>query len=1081
MERRAARPLDHKARQKANEGLYSRHAGDPRPNALYDEAGHRKRLSDSDPTQAKLRSEWMDLYVANGGKLEDSKGFSTGSKVGEAVEPCPLCWIRFRVIDDKTEDPLAGVRLFVKHPSGKKTVHTTDSSGLVLIHPAEPAPHGVLGDFSQANFMTVFHGVAMQQEPGGGSEKPPAPEPARDADAKGKSSNGKTGPDGGGGTPRVTDLAVIEKHKVRKGETLRKLAKRIDLGWRELARFNFGTDDPDEVQKHLQHDIGCTRRDGKGGFVFHNDDDPGIIFLPKEFRKEGLAIKQTHRIRVVQRKRKIRLNLQTVDELGTYVPNAKLTLVTMEGREIQIQTNAKGYWSGEDENITGLVTVKLPNGQPAQWYRKEYRGYDLKPDQRDKEDKKREDAHIDPLQACTTLTSVLIPSVNPKTLKRRDQIIRIYSRVPKHRQDAPRAAKKVVGTKAAGTEGAGDTSGGSGAPDGKGKPAHNERYFHNATDNVWLTADWNDQTGPDYKVFLKNLHAWLRDRHPTAIDEDRGYYVVAVQGRRVTVWESPTRKIKELGIAKTMAVSGAMGAYTPHEVDSTTVRQLFYDMENRQEGWRPLLEDKPVGHDLPFSMMLDSAQAQEDFRRLVGSQGSKVLVFYRLPNNLTEYAIAALHGGVGILEDYPDADKPGGREKRNRIHARNVAVVKNVLSVYRGYIQAYVDKVNDKKKVTSIAKLRALGPPRRNYPFPCPAGLSWKSDEWKELLEIMSRESPLTAIKAVYERLCELEGRIVAGSVFLRVHTESELEGGGGANAAGLTGSLKIESNLDIGSIGVQLKTARKMSVGVQSKDLSKLASRVSLAGKNWAGKPVSLAKVPRAPGKLPIKGTPKNIAASVVVEKDLDTGMEKVIVSMEAQKKGQTIVGLEMHSDGERVIKYMGAYAKWNPRTAEGGFGACRSKEIPVKEGKVQLTIKQKFCLGLHYRLLSVDDVAPLFIHGMRSFWDSRQPSELVGLLWRSLQEMERTCLRKLGFKKVVTDEGAQVEFWDIMRSKYIEDFPWACRQSLGKLRRERSGLYILAIRLKFVEETWLSTWVGVSKGYKHPFASTAAGKVGN
>lgn len=73
MSRRAKRPLDKKAVKAADKELYARHANDPRPNALYDADGNKKKLSASDPSQAALRKEWMDLYLANEGKEEEQK------------------------------------------------------------------------------------------------------------------------------------------------------------------------------------------------------------------------------------------------------------------------------------------------------------------------------------------------------------------------------------------------------------------------------------------------------------------------------------------------------------------------------------------------------------------------------------------------------------------------------------------------------------------------------------------------------------------------------------------------------------------------------------------------------------------------------------------------------------------------------------------------------------------------------------------------------------------------------------------------------------------------------------------------
>ncbi len=95
-----------------------------------------------------------------------------------------------------------------------------------------------------------------------------------------------------------TLIGEIEEHQVRTGETLQSLAEANGLTAAELARFNFGTDDPDAVNDHLHNDVGCTRRDASGQFIFDDNDDPGIILIPKPWEQPGLATDQFHTIRV---------------------------------------------------------------------------------------------------------------------------------------------------------------------------------------------------------------------------------------------------------------------------------------------------------------------------------------------------------------------------------------------------------------------------------------------------------------------------------------------------------------------------------------------------------------------------------------------------------------------------------------------------------------------------------------------------------------------------------------------------------------------------------------------------------------
>lgn len=81
------RPLNSSAVAKADDALYRNHAGDPRPNALFDAAGNRLPLDPDDPSQAGLRKEWGNLYLANGGELQ---GPPTSPK--QPVDtPCATC------------------------------------------------------------------------------------------------------------------------------------------------------------------------------------------------------------------------------------------------------------------------------------------------------------------------------------------------------------------------------------------------------------------------------------------------------------------------------------------------------------------------------------------------------------------------------------------------------------------------------------------------------------------------------------------------------------------------------------------------------------------------------------------------------------------------------------------------------------------------------------------------------------------------------------------------------------------------------------------------------------------------------
>lgn len=74
------------------------------------------------------------------------------------------------------------------------------------------------------------------------------------------------------------------EYKVQDKDTLESIAKKNKIDPKDLAKFNFGTDNPDELEKLYRNIVGCLKKsdDGKK-YVFTKDDDPGIFYIPKDF------------------------------------------------------------------------------------------------------------------------------------------------------------------------------------------------------------------------------------------------------------------------------------------------------------------------------------------------------------------------------------------------------------------------------------------------------------------------------------------------------------------------------------------------------------------------------------------------------------------------------------------------------------------------------------------------------------------------------------------------------------------------------------------------------------------------------
>jgi hypothetical protein len=70
-------------------------------------------------------------------------------------------------------------------------------------------------------------------------------------------------------------------YKVKTGDSLKKIAKRVKLTWQELAEYNWKTTFPAEINWYLGNYVGCTAetRDGQN-YSFRDSDSPGMIYIP---------------------------------------------------------------------------------------------------------------------------------------------------------------------------------------------------------------------------------------------------------------------------------------------------------------------------------------------------------------------------------------------------------------------------------------------------------------------------------------------------------------------------------------------------------------------------------------------------------------------------------------------------------------------------------------------------------------------------------------------------------------------------------------------------------------------------------
>ena len=207
----------------------------------------------------------------------ESASSSSAQPPPELPRTKKLTWIEFQVVWDASGKPVKNVRLVVRTPDGVENYHDTNGEGKVRIEELEPGSCDVRCDLKGAKLADTLHFVGMGS--GGGS------------------SNGDNG--AAQSSTATLRIAQIDAHKVKKGESIKSLASAVGMTWQELSKFNWDTDVPTEINKHLRDDVGCTKKTKDGyNYMFDDSDDPGIMYIPRKWSQTGLATGGTHVIRV---------------------------------------------------------------------------------------------------------------------------------------------------------------------------------------------------------------------------------------------------------------------------------------------------------------------------------------------------------------------------------------------------------------------------------------------------------------------------------------------------------------------------------------------------------------------------------------------------------------------------------------------------------------------------------------------------------------------------------------------------------------------------------------------------------------
>ncbi len=215
-------------------------------------------------------------------------------KTAKTAEKETLESITYQVVDDLTGEPIAGAALSVTLPNGKEVDKSTDGKGIVRFDDLKPGRCSVRAKLADRDLLHVlayvgFGPLPLRQVAEDTTVRLWDRPTVHDLKRKGKRKP-KSEP---------AHLVAVTEHKVKTGETLDSIAEQHGTTSKKLEHFNFGTNDPKEVQRHLAREVGTTLRDLEtGAYLFSSGDTPGIIYVPRQWEAAGQMTDRDHVIRV---------------------------------------------------------------------------------------------------------------------------------------------------------------------------------------------------------------------------------------------------------------------------------------------------------------------------------------------------------------------------------------------------------------------------------------------------------------------------------------------------------------------------------------------------------------------------------------------------------------------------------------------------------------------------------------------------------------------------------------------------------------------------------------------------------------
>lgn len=326
------------------------------PDALLDDLARRLARG-----EVEVRESLFDL---RGGALTE-RGEAAGAAGAAAVAAPAATWIAFRAVDDATGNPIPGVTLPLQDAAGQRRSLVTGADGRVRLElPEEGSFQLTTGGRRPAALADTWAFLGF-----GDAALDVAPLVA--------------GPDAAlfpdGAAPRTGALARLEAHRVSAADSIAALANAEGMPWQDLARYNWGTAVPAEINAALELTVGTSKRTKDGrNLMFDDADRPGIVFLPRPIDEAGLATGREHILRLRRPPAQLRLRsrfaLEQLTGLARFLSRNAFRgwILSIFGDDVPISAvdalrQALHDGSCPNPGIDLLPPGELDSGEPARY------------------------------------------------------------------------------------------------------------------------------------------------------------------------------------------------------------------------------------------------------------------------------------------------------------------------------------------------------------------------------------------------------------------------------------------------------------------------------------------------------------------------------------------------------------------------------------------------------------------------------------------------------------------------------------------------------------------------------------------